>query len=86
VSKGATRFVFRSNADFARQAATEQGQGICLLPDALAHSALGLVRLEVGVEHPSRPVYLAFHRDRRDVPGVRVAIEELAAALKVALR
>lgn len=85
VSRGATRFVFRSNSDLARQTATQQGQGICLLPDAVAHQGLGLVRLDAGVEHPSAPVYLAFHRDRRRIPGVRVAIDELTAALKAAL-
>lgn len=80
-SRGATRFVFRSNSDLARQEATEQGQGICLLPDAMAHAVPGLVRLEVDAPLPSCPVYLAYHRDRRNVPGVRAVIDALGAAL-----
>ena len=80
-SRGATRFVFRSGSDLARQEATEQGQGICLLPDAMALAAPGLVRLEVDAPLPSCPVYLAYHRDRRNVPGVRAVIDALGVAL-----
>jgi DNA-binding transcriptional LysR family regulator len=80
-SRGATRFVFRSGSDLARQEATEQGQGICLLPDAMAHAVPGLVRLEVDAPLPSCPVYLAYHRDRRNVPGVRAVIDALGVAL-----
>jgi len=65
----------------ARQEATEQGQGICLLPDAMAHAVPGLARLEVDAPLPSCPVYLAYHRDRRNVPGVRAVIDALGAAL-----
>lgn len=85
LNRGATRFVFRSNSDLVRQEATEQGQGICLLPDALAHSVPGLVRLDVDAELPSCSVYLAYHRDRRDIPGVRAVIDVLSAALKAGL-
>ena len=86
VSRGATRFVFRSNSDVALQEATEQGQGVCLLPDAVAHSAPLLVRLDVDAELPSSTVYLAFHRERRNVPRVRVIIDSLAGALREGLR
>jgi DNA-binding transcriptional LysR family regulator len=80
-SRGATRFVFRSGSDLARQEATEQGQGICLLPDAMVHAVPGLARLEVDAPLPSCPVYLAYHRDRRNVPGVRAVIDALGTAL-----
>ena len=84
-ARGATRFVFRSNSDLARQLATEQGQGICLLPDALARGAPGLLRLNVDAEPPSAPVTLAFHEDRRASPAVRAVIDALSAALATGL-
>lgn len=85
-SRGAVRFVFQSNSDFALHEATEQGQGVCLLPDAVGRSAPGLVRLDVDAELPSASVYLAFHRERRNVPRVRVVIDSLAGALRDGLQ
>ena len=85
-SRGAARFVFRSNSDFALQEATEHGQGVCLLPDAVVRSVPGLVRLDVDAELPSSSVYLAFHRERRNVPRVRAVIDCLAGALRDGLR
>ncbi len=86
VSRGATRFVFRTNSDFARQEATEQGQGISMMADAGVRSVPGLVRLDVDAELPSPPLYLAFHRELRKVARVRVVLEALAAALRDGLR
>ena len=86
MSRGATRFVFRTNSDFARQEATEQGQGISMMADAGMRSAPGLVRLDVDAELPSPALYLAFHRELRTVPRVRLVIEALAAALRDGLR
>jgi DNA-binding transcriptional LysR family regulator len=85
MSRGATRFVFRSNSDFARQEAAEQGQGICMLADAAVRSVPGLVRLDVDAELPAPTLYLAFHPARGKVPRVRLVIEALAAALRDAL-
>ena len=82
VGQGATRFVFRTNSDLAMQDATAQGQGICLLADAQARSASGLVRLECEVSAPSAPVFLAFHRELRQVPRVRAVVQALEAALR----
>jgi DNA-binding transcriptional LysR family regulator len=83
---GARRFVVRSNSDFAILEATLQGQGIALLADAAARATAGLVRLEVDAELPSVPVYLAYHRELRNVPRVRLVLDTLDAALREALR
>lgn len=84
--RGATRFVFRSNSDFAVLEATLQGQGIAMLADAAARALSGLMRLELDVELPSAPVYLAYHRELRNVPRVRVVLDALSAALRDGLR
>ena len=86
VGRGVTRFVFRSNSDFALQEATEQGQGICMLADAAARSITSLVRLEVDADLPSAPIYLAYHRELRNVPRVRAVLDALDASLRDGLR
>lgn len=84
--KGAKRFVFRSNSDAALEEAASQGMGICALADAAARSRSELVRLTFDAELPSSPVYLAFHRELRQVPRVRLVIDTLEAALREGLR
>jgi DNA-binding transcriptional LysR family regulator len=84
--KGARRFVFRSNSDAALEEAACQGMGICALADAAARSRPELMRLTFDAELPSSPVYLAFHRELRQVPRVRLVIDALDAALREGLR
>nr|HEX4316336.1 LysR family transcriptional regulator [Kofleriaceae bacterium] len=88
VSHGATRFVFRSNSDFAQIEACVAGQGIAVLPEAAARMVPnhGLVRLACDAELPEPTIYLAFHRELRNVPRVRVVIDALDAALRHGLR
>ena len=86
VIRGAARFVFRSSSDLALLEATLQGQGICMLPDASVRSVTGLVRLDVDADLPSVPVFVAFHRELRRVPRVRLVIDTLDAALRDGLR
>jgi DNA-binding transcriptional LysR family regulator len=86
VSHGAKSFVVRSNSDLAIVEATLFGQGIALMANAAAESVPGLVRLEVDAELPSVPVFLAFHRELRNVPRVRLVLETLGSALRHALR
>lgn len=81
-ARGAKRFPFRSNSDFALQAATRHGQGICLLAEALGRELEGLVRLDVDVPLPSVPVFLVFHRELRQVPRIRAVASALEAALR----
>jgi DNA-binding transcriptional LysR family regulator len=85
LAQGAERFTFLSNSDFALQEATEQGQGICLMAEALGRSLPGLVKLDIDVEPPSVPVYLVFHRELRRVPRVRLVTDALEAALRIGL-
>jgi DNA-binding transcriptional LysR family regulator len=82
VAQGATRFPFRSNSDFALQAATELGQGICLMAEAVGRELESLVRLDVDVPLPSVPVFLVFHRELRQIPRMRVVTSTLEAALR----
>ena len=82
VTRGATRFPFRSNCDIALQEATEQGQGICLMAEAHARTVPGLVRLDVDGVLPSVPVFLVFHKELRRVPRIRVVVGALEAALR----
>ena len=88
VARGATRFVFRSNSDFAIQEATMQGQGIAVLAEAQARGVPELVRLDLDgdVPHvPSPTVYLAYHREHRRVPRIRLVVDALESALRRAL-
>ncbi|MDC0672711.1 LysR family transcriptional regulator [Nannocystis radixulma] len=82
VSHGATRFPFRSNSDFALQAAAERGQGICMMAEAQGRELEQLVRIDVDLPLPSLPVFLVFHRDLRRVPRIRLVVTALEAALR----
>jgi DNA-binding transcriptional LysR family regulator len=85
VKRGAKRFVFRSNSDFALQEATEQGLGICMLVEAAARSVPQLLRLDVDDVLPTLPVMLSYHRELRTVPRVRLVLDALADAMRAAL-
>lgn len=50
-----------------------------MMADAGMRSAPGLVRLDVDAELPSPALYLAFHRELRTVPRVRLVIEARGA-------
>lgn len=82
VAHGAARFTFRSNSDYAMQAATERGQGICMMAEAQARDLEELVRLDVDLPLPTVPVFLVFHRDLSRVPRIRVVVGALEAALR----
>jgi DNA-binding transcriptional LysR family regulator len=86
VNQGATRFVFRSNSSVALIEATLAGNGIVILPDASVRSLAGLIRLGIDPAPPSLPIFLAFHRDLRRVPRIRLVLDVLDAALRDGLR
>ncbi|MBC8074118.1 MAG: LysR family transcriptional regulator [Deltaproteobacteria bacterium] len=85
-SRGAKNFVFRSNSAQAIVEATVQGQGIAVLADSAIRGTQGVVRLETDVELPVVPVYIAYLKELRTVPRIRLVVESLIAAGKEGLR
>jgi DNA-binding transcriptional LysR family regulator len=61
------------------------GQGIAALPTLMADSVPALRRIRLDEELPSKPIFLAMHRDMRAVPRVRafagVMAKEIARTL-----
>ncbi|WP_437951138.1 LysR family transcriptional regulator [Sorangium sp. So ce296] len=86
MAHGAKRFVVRSNSHHALLEAALHGQGIALMSDPSVRSIAGLVRLEVDAELPSSSIFLAYHRELRKVPRVRLVVDTLDAAVREALR
>ncbi len=84
--QGVKRYVVRTNSDAAIVEAALQGQGIALLADPIAAALTGLVRLGCESELPSAPIYLAYHRELRNVPRVKLVIDTLDAAIRDGLR
>jgi DNA-binding transcriptional LysR family regulator len=83
--RGAARFPVRaSNTDGLLEACVA-GQGIAALPTLLATGAPTLHRIRLDEEPPSKPVYLAMHRDMRAVPRVRAFFDFLAKEITRAL-
>ena len=82
-ARGATRFAFRSNSDYAIEEAALQGQGICILAKAQARASSTLVELDhQGPAIPALPVYLVFHRELRNIPRFRLVTQALESALR----
>jgi DNA-binding transcriptional LysR family regulator len=76
---GAARFTFRSNSAIAIEHAVMAGMGIGLLGMVQASSLPGLVRLDVEQTPPPVEIFLAFHRDARKTPRIRVVAREIEA-------
>lgn len=83
---GATRFTFRSNSAIAIEHAVLAGMGIGLLGAVQATSLPGLVQLDIEQPTPPVEVFLAFHRDSRKTPRVRVVAKEIEADARRQLR
>lgn len=77
---GAKNFVFRSNASIAIEQAVVSGIGIGLMMEG--HANASLVKLDVDEAPPPVDVYLAFHRDSKKTPRVRVVVRELEAEIR----
>lgn len=79
---GGSRVVFRSNSSFAIEQAIVSGMGIGLLSEPQGAAIAGLVQLDLEATPPPVEVFVAFHRDVKKVPRVRVVLRELEAELK----
>lgn len=81
---GATRFVLRSTSPAAVEEAVVAGMGLGIVGEARA-AELGLIRVETDTRPPSADIFIAFHRDARKTPRVRVVVREIEAELRRAL-
>lgn len=82
---GASRFVFRSNSSSAIEQAVIDGMGVGLLVEYQANAHRTLVRLDIESEPPAVEIFLAYHRDARNTPRVKVVARELEAEIRRAL-
>jgi DNA-binding transcriptional LysR family regulator len=73
---GASRFVLRSSSSAAIEHAVLNGMGLGVLGAAQGR-ALGLVQVELPSAPPTIDVYIAFHRDAKKTPRVRVVVKAL---------
>lgn len=83
---GASRFTFRSNSAIAIEHAVLSGMGIGLLGAAQGTSLPGLVQLDLEQAPPPVEVFLAFHRDARKTPRIRIVAKEIEADARRQLR
>ena len=83
---GAARFTFRSNSAIAIEHAVLAGMGIGLLGAVQGTSLPGLVQLDTEQPPPPVEVFLAFHRDARKTPRIRVVAKEIEAEARRQLR
>ncbi|WP_162528536.1 LysR family transcriptional regulator [Novosphingobium sp. BW1] len=74
--------VYRSNSRDAQAGAVQAGLGIACLPQYLAETMPGVVRLKEQGLGPAREIWLGVHRDLRDMPRIRAVIDALDAAFK----
>jgi DNA-binding transcriptional LysR family regulator len=81
---GATRFALRSTSAAAVEEAVIAGMGLGILAEVRG-AALDLVRVETDTMPPAVDVFLAFHRDARKTPRVRVVVSEIEAGVRRAL-
>jgi DNA-binding transcriptional LysR family regulator len=76
--RGAARFPFRASTTDGVLEGCIAGQGIAALPALVADPVPAQRRIRVDAEPPSKPVFLAMHRDLRAVPRVRAFADVLA--------
>lgn len=79
---GEREVVLRTNDLETQVAAACSGLGVAALPHYLGDSNPGLQRYPVSGKPISRDVWLAVHRDLRQVPAVRAVMEFLVSCLK----
>jgi DNA-binding transcriptional LysR family regulator len=80
--RGATRFPFRASTTEGVLEGCIAAQGIAALPTIMADPLPLLRRIPLSEEPPSKPVFLAMHRDMRRVPRVRAFVDVLENAAR----
>jgi DNA-binding transcriptional LysR family regulator len=83
---GARRFSFRSNSALAIEHAVLAGMGIGVLGVVQGTSLPGLVQLDPERAPPQVEVFLAFHRDAKKTPRIRVVAKEIEADARRQIR
>ncbi|HKO92496.1 MAG TPA: LysR substrate-binding domain-containing protein, partial [Polyangiaceae bacterium] len=83
---GAKRFTFRSNSALAVEHAVQAGMGIGFLGVVQGTSLPGLVQLDLEQVPPPIEIFLAFHRDARKTPRIRVVAKEIEADARRQIR
>lgn len=73
---------YRTNSRDAQAAAACAGIGIACLPQYLAETMPGIVRLKDAGLGPAREIWLGVHRDLREMPRIRAVIDALDLAFK----
>lgn len=79
---GAARFVFRSNSAIGIEHAVISGMGIGLLSEAQGREFPSLVQLDLERQPPHVDVFLAFQKDAKKTPRIRVVLKELETDLR----
>jgi len=75
--RGAARFPFRTNSTEGVLEGAVAGQGLAALPTLIADSHPALRRIRLEEEPPTKPIFIAMHRDMRSVPRVRAFADAL---------
>lgn len=81
---GASRFALRGSSPSALEEAVVMGMGLGVMSETHGR-ALGLVRVDTETTPPSVDVFLAYHRDTKRTPRIRVVVQALESELRRAL-
>ena len=74
--------VARADSYETQYAMTVHGAGLAVLPRFRADAEPSLRRLATGVPVPDAEIYLAVHRENRDVPRVRIVLDDIANTIR----
>jgi DNA-binding transcriptional LysR family regulator len=82
---GAKRFGFKANNDAVLLEAVREGQGLGVLPELIADADPSLQKISVDAAPPELLVWLAWHRELRNVPRVRAVADAIIEAFRARL-
>jgi DNA-binding transcriptional LysR family regulator len=75
------RIAARSNSRDVQAQLCALGVGLAVLPVPLGEATMGIEKLALATDPPSRDNWLGFHRDLRHLPRLRAFVDLLAARL-----